>query len=507
MAIPFAAFSPHHARRYYNERTVPFNISVGFTQPVDGVTASIFRTTACTIQAVYMQQPKTVFVLSVQPNADSSGSGGLSNFMNLFLPTDAVDQGNNAAFFSSQYSPNADARVQASISAPSYYIASQKTVTANVVFERGPINSADYTPLSTSSLSLTGGTVTDVTPRCTFGQCLNYDVELTPRATGTMRLFVQQDALGANSNAATRGDAIQFDGSGTNIDGATLEYTGATSYGPTTTQIFGNIRITPPVDANNVSESILQLSTSGIKLGSFQAFESSFGTPNTLVRFTLFPTTDENFTISVAEDVFAPPGNKNFSQLIRFDPNAGGGGTPGGGGDRPIRFALQGPSSYSESNALDIPLTLQVFLSAQQQQNIGNPLKALNGNNFRVTGGNIGRTWLGDTWPAEDFDSTSYTYFFNVTAQPGDGGRYPSVQVELEFFPNATFQRGPIEFIRYTSESPIVQVGIEGPAFYTVGNDSANNPVPRPLYVTVRLSAPISRPDLFLPSTMTITGG
>jgi len=103
-------------------------------------------------------------VLTIAPT--NSARTGLSQFLSVSLPTDAVDQGNNGAFFSSQYSPNANSRAPASISAPSYYITGQTRLQAALQFERGPLNINDYNGLQANDLTLIGGTISTVRSRC-----------------------------------------------------------------------------------------------------------------------------------------------------------------------------------------------------------------------------------------------------------------------------------------------------------------------------------------------------
>lgn len=226
------------------------------------------------------------------------------------------------------------------------------------------------------------------------------------------------------------------------------------------------------------------------------------GTPGTIIRFHIYPTIDVNFTVSVAEDLLPPPGNKPLQQLIRFDPSGGGGGG-GGGGSRALQFSLQGPPSYSEAMAGDIPLSLKVFMSSQQKQYIGNMLTALNGRSFSISGAGIGREWSSSTWPAAYYDDATTTYYFNITAHRG----YPRITVQLNSFPNATFGTttpAPIAIIGFSSQNPTVGVGIEAPAYYVASNRSGTL-VPNDVFVVIRLDTPILSPSSFLPGHLSIS--
>lgn len=241
---------------YYNERTAPYNITLGFTESVDGLAVTSFRGSRCSVTGVFLwaDSGKKMYFVTVQPSASSSSPGGLEQSCYVQLLQDSVDQGNEQTTYMSQYSETADQRPAPSVSAPSYYVASQKTLTVNIVFQRGPTDASDYVPLQPARLRANGATISSVVDRCTFGECYSWDVTLQTAAAnpGDIRFVVLQDAIGADSNGQLT-TFIRFDGSGTQADGVTLSWQGNTDFGPETSIIYCFILVTPPVDTANIT--------------------------------------------------------------------------------------------------------------------------------------------------------------------------------------------------------------------------------------------------------------
>jgi len=60
--------------------------------------------------------------------------------------------------------------------------------------------------------------------------------------------------------------------------------------------------------------------------------------------------------------------------------------------------------------------------------------------------------------------------------------------------------------VRFSSQLPIVNVGIEAPAYYTVANDSMGRLQPQRMLVTIRLDTPVNSPTQFTPSMLLLRG-
>lgn len=543
---------------YFNENTTPFNVSVGFAAPVSGIEKSEFQTFGGDLQRL-IQLSSQMYVLNVLPGTNRDGS--ISTYIQVSLPANAADQGNVAAFYTSQYSADADQPGSVRIDAPSYYTTGQTKLRVPLTFSRGPLQLSNYRQLQAADVTVSGGatfgsllatcprlmdaertgagaegpvpvppsasaaaTGSAATATATataaggrraqivpgFGPCLLYTAELNVKGGSSqdpISIAVAEDALGTNSNAAGSAQ-IAYD-SGGRIDGATLTYTGAPSYGPDTQAVYAYVQVEPYVDPDQLTGSMIDIQSPNVKMGSFQAYAGGGfgGQPAvTSIRMTLYPTVEENFTIAVAEDELPPPGNKPFSQLIRFAPGGSSGG--GGGNPRPIRLDLAGPSQYSEATAASISFQLRAYVSDALKQQLGDMKQLVTPKNFEIMGGRFADAWINATsWPAEYYDDATTTFYFNVTAIMDPRSKtYPSpLTVQVIKFPNTTMDRPTTSYVYFTSVLPRVDTAIESPAYYTVANDSNNRPMPQMLYINVHLSEPATE-NQFLPSMLTLQG-